>query len=324
MKIYFIPILLIFTCRFGISQDAINSEEFEGIVKYKIEVRSKVDFISNKAISNLFLTGGSLTTYIKKGNYLQSTSKHDLYYINEKQRAFFKFKTSDTLYYLDYNADVAPVINVSKEKASRLIAGYNCDIIIVKTKDEIKKYYYSPLLAQNPDYDRDNKLGNFNVYMKEAGAVWLAEEVETDLYFIATTATKVEPRTVEQTIFDLPSLPQKKFIYEEHIRPAEFKRTGGFQKYISTTVDASLGARYIKIAKGEKEAGQTVMVSFLITETGSVTDVRVENKKDVHPKLAEEAVRVISTSPLWSPATLFGEKIIYRLKIPITFVAAKE
>jgi hypothetical protein len=47
------------------------------------------------------------------------------------------------------------------------------------------------------------------------------------------------------------------------------------------------------------------------------------NKSEVHPKLAEEALRVISASPPWTPAAVLGEKIIFWYKQLITFEATK-
>jgi len=75
-----------------------------------------------------------------------------------------------------------------------------------------------------------------------------------------------------------------------------------WQKYLQTNLNADLGARYLKVPKGQKEVQQSVMVNFLIDEHGIVSEAFAENAKDVHPKLAAEAIRVLQSSPRWIPA----------------------
>ena len=50
-------------------------------------------------------------------------------------------------------------------------------------------------------------------------------------------------------------------------------------------------SKYINIPKGEESASQTVYVKFLVNEYGRVSNAFVENEKEVHRKLAEEALR---------------------------------
>ena len=110
---------------------------------------------------------------------------------------------------------------------------------------------------------------------------------------------------------------------EELLQPAVFKRTGGWLNYLTNNIDGSIGAKYIKIPKGEKQASQSVMVRFMVNERGVVINAGVLNKNEVHSKLAEEALRVVTSSPPWTPAILYGEKIIYWQKQEITFQASK-
>ncbi len=45
------------------------------------------------------------------------------------------------------------------------------------------------------------------------------------------------------------------------------------------------------------------MVRFMVNERGVVINAEVLNKKEVHSKLADEALRVIASSPPWAAAT---------------------
>ncbi|WP_199137680.1 energy transducer TonB [Pedobacter sp. ASV12] len=67
----------------------------------------------------------------------------------------------------------------------------------------------------------------------------------------------------------------------------------------------------------EKHIEGEVRMSFLITETGAVENIRVE--RGYHPSLDAEALRVMKLSPKWIPGKLFGKpaRVIY--SIPIRF-----
>ena len=61
-----------------------------------------------------------------------------------------------------------------------------------------------------------------------------------------------------------------------------------------------------------------VEVSFLISKTGKVTDVKVV--KSAHPILDAEAVRLISSMPDWKPASQNGAPVNMRVTKPISFI----
>lgn len=60
-----------------------------------------------------------------------------------------------------------------------------------------------------------------------------------------------------------------------------------------------------------------VLCSFIIEKNGHVSDVRV--LRGVEPSLDDEAVRVISEMPLWSPGILQGQIVRSRYIMPIVF-----
>jgi periplasmic protein TonB len=67
------------------------------------------------------------------------------------------------------------------------------------------------------------------------------------------------------------------------------------------------------------EAGITgkVFVQFSVNREGKVCDVKVV--RSVHPSLDNEAVRVIQSSPLWTPAKQSGTPVKQNFVIPIAF-----
>jgi hypothetical protein len=59
----------------------------------------------------------------------------------------------------------------------------------------------------------------------------------------------------------------------------------------------------------------TIIVSFIIDEAGSLTDIKVV--KDLGYGTGEEAIRVLKLSPLWQPATQRGVPVRCSYSIPI-------
>jgi hypothetical protein len=128
-------------------------------------------------------------------------------------------------------------------------------------------------------------------------------------------------------------------------KAAEFRGgLAGWTAYLEKNLNRDLGAKYIKLKKSDTTARQTVIVSFTVGANGLITDVSAE-RNGAHPKLIEEAIRVVRDGPRWEPARLDvfenidGQipvqkildknksgftKCIYRHKQNITFVCTKE
>lgn len=61
-----------------------------------------------------------------------------------------------------------------------------------------------------------------------------------------------------------------------------------------------------------------VTVSFVISKTGDVKDVKVE--ESVHPDLDKEAIRAVMTLPQFVPGSQQGRKVDVAYKIPVKFL----
>lgn len=77
--------------------------------------------------------------------------------------------------------------------------------------------------------------------------------------------------------------------------------------------------RYVKYPQKAIEEGiqGRVLVDFIITEKGKVTDVKV--LKGVHPLLDEEAVRVVSSSIDWKAGIVKGQKVKSEISLYVEF-----
>jgi hypothetical protein len=298
-------------------------KEFEGVVIYKVEVKSKIPGISDRTRRNVLALGDSVTTFIKRGNYRQLSGISDVYMISKMQKVFLRFKGIDTLFYMDYSFDTSRLLNVKRTDEQKLIKGFDCKSLTVETSTGTYKYFYAPSLYLNPEYDRNNTIGRYDIFAKETSSVWLAQSGEFSSYNLTETCIGIEQKKIEDAVFELPALPQKPFSFESVGTAPELSGKDGWINYLQGKIDAKLGAKYIKIPRKEESAMQTAMVEFTISVQGRPVDVKVLNEDEVHPKLEEEAKRVIAESPRWTPATLFGEKFPFFMRQPITFQASR-
>lgn len=86
------------------------------------------------------------------------------------------------------------------------------------------------------------------------------------------------------------------------------------EKYVQDNIT------YPESAKIDQIEG-TVFVDFVIGSDGVVRDVEVSEttSDDVKQNLSEEAVRVVSNMPKWTPGKKGGKAVDTRVSLPITF-----
>jgi protein TonB len=80
--------------------------------------------------------------------------------------------------------------------------------------------------------------------------------------------------------------------------------------------------RDLPVENGAPPGKYTVIVSFIVSKDGSISDVVAENDPGYGTKA--EAVRVITKGPKWKPAVQNGRNVIYRHKQSITFMVSEE
>lgn len=83
-----------------------------------------------------------------------------------------------------------------------------------------------------------------------------------------------------------------------------------FRKWVADNI------KYPKEAMKDGISG-TVNCEFVINEDGSVDRIKIQ--KPVNKLLGDEVVRVVKSSPKWSPGMQKGQKVPVRMNIPISF-----
>lgn len=165
-----------------------------------------------------------LEVAIKNGNYKRSTGILDEYQISKDQKAYLRFKGIDTLFYVDYSADSTEVTKVSKVEERTIIAGLECKSLVVEAGKKSTRYLYSPSLHQNPDYNRNNRIARYDIFIKETESVWLASEEQTDAYSLSYNCVLLKPAPIHDAVFELPSLPQAKLPLDGFLKEPVFSR----------------------------------------------------------------------------------------------------
>lgn len=100
-------------------------------------------------------------------------------------------------------------------------------------------------------------------------------------------------------------------LMDPEVRPMFY---GGPASDFAIWVNARL--QYPKAAKRKGIEGR-VTLQFVIKKDGSMSDVRVVDGVD--KSLDKEAVRVVSSSPKWTPGYVAGEPVDVRYIFPVIF-----
>lgn len=310
--------LICFLLFFSLLQAQDNS--FEGVIDYQTEVRSNRKEYSDATVKKMLSLGTAEKVYIKKGFYFSSFGHRDEYTDPVQKKIFIRFKNIDTLYYIDCGTDTSSLLSVTKSDKGPRLAGHDCKTITLNSTKGTLTYNYSPDFFLDPIYHQDYALGHYNTYVNESRSVFLKSTLQYPIGTVTSTAIRISAQPVDDKMFQIPDLPVVKFEVDRFLKEAQFRSPEAWMAYLRKNLKADLATKVLKVPKGQSSVSQTVIVGFVIKETGEVGQVQVVNRKEVHPALAAEAMRVIMESSGWKPATIYGQKIDFWFQQPITFL----
>jgi protein TonB len=115
----------------------------------------------------------------------------------------------------------------------------------------------------------------------------------------SVSAVKIDSNTIFTSVEQAPAFP------------------GGFQAFYSYL---GQNIRYPADARDKQEQGR-VIITMTVEKDGSLTNVKVV--RGVSASLDQEAIRVISASPKWSPGIQNGRPVRVQYTIPISFALGK-
>ena len=138
-------------------------------------------------------------------------------------------------------------------------------------------------------------------------------------------------------LYDETSFANEKYVGQNPVRePERYKREGDSTTYTKVEVEAGFnGGDFswkaylmknlnadIPIQHGAPEGVYTVIVRFIVSKDGSVTEVKAETHLGFG--MEEEAVRVIQKGPKWTPAIQNGKFVNAYRRQPITFIVNEQ
>ena len=292
---------------------------FEGIIQYKIDVKSRVQGIADISFRRAMALGETMTLTIQDGKYKRESGPATEYYVPAEKRWYFVLKGIDTLFYRDYSEDTSAIPKVIPGKEKKQVAGYNCNSVALKTADHLQMYYYAPDLYLDPAQNAVNTMDHIDVYTNATHAAYLSGYDETPTYIATYEGVKVQPGKIAPEVFHLPDLPVRHFEYSSITTPPEFKGAQGFNRFVAVNIDKEV-MKYIKVPRGEKHVRQEVRVVFTLDDHGQIIKTHVLNPDGLHKKLVQEAVRVVMlSSGKWKAGKMAGVPIFFTLTQPVTF-----
>ena len=209
-----IVILFIVTASF-----AQTRQEFEGIVYFKHKVvPHNIKFNPEYDYSGI---GHSSKFYYKNGIYKwlndDGMFKMDLFVPAEK-RNYLLTENSDTLYWLDNSITDISVVDYRIEKNADTIAGYNCNVLVLKLKPvnketpvSYRRYYFTDQFYVNPEHFAASKGNCYNLIYQQIQSVPMRIEFEWPNRTVIWEATRVEPKKLDDGFFKI----DKKYILKK-------------------------------------------------------------------------------------------------------------
>lgn len=174
---------------------------------------------------------------------------------------------------------------------------------VEKVKSSIK--FTAPVIKKDEDVKPEEEMKNQDELQKTKTTIGAFNVVGNDEVGGEVLKAKEEiaqpepPKEEENKVFDVveenPSFP-------------------GGQAALTQWLNENI--KYPVIAAENGIQGR-VIVQFVVSKTGSISDVRVV--RGVDPSLDKEAVRVVSNMPNWTPGRQNGTTVNVRFTLPVTF-----
>ena len=173
---------------------------------------------------------------------------------------------------------------------------------VEKVKSSIK--FTAPVIKKDEDVKPEEEMKNQDDLQKTKTTIGAFNVVGNDEVGGEVLKAKEEiaqpepPKEEENKVFD---------VVEE--QPSFPGGQGALMQWLRDNI------KYPVIAAENGIEGR-VIVQFVVSKTGSISDVRVA--RGVDPSLDREAVRVVSSMPNWTPGKQNGTSVNVRYTLPVT------
>ncbi|MGZ4117713.1 MAG: hypothetical protein ACXVPY_09540, partial [Bacteroidia bacterium] len=154
--------------------------------------------------------GSEMILYRKNGNYKTSNNGNDLknvYYLKSTNTEYTLRKKADTLYTLSFDKEDRVLKSSKIIDTTVIVAGRKCKIFETEIGDVKNLYYFDPSLYIDPENYKNCKFSYMNLYYEKTRSPWIKYEYHGKNFNYTYTATKIEEKELDNTIFELPKFP---------------------------------------------------------------------------------------------------------------------
>ena len=183
------------------------AQNFEGEISYNLSYKSSNAQLKPEQLSAMM--GNAQIYSYKDGNYKSAVNGQMMQwqiYRKADNKVYSKMATSASVFWNDASVQGDEVLSAKINKGVVEILGYKCDELILECKSGIQKFYYNSKLAVDPALFINHKFGNWYDLVSRSKALPLKMIINNGQFEITSIATKVTPKKVEATIFDLPAV----------------------------------------------------------------------------------------------------------------------
>ncbi len=296
---------------------------FSGEVHYNNSIKSKIKDVDELGWKRYLTVSDAEIFYI---NPDFSIIKNDYFtqYINIKEKtSLTNFKEIDTLYtnFTSLNQTDSSIIKAnSKLECDEFLAFYTKKVTALDTM--YLGYKCNKIVYEGFDYTTTRIVLDSNIY-SNGSYVILFEKDSNCFYSREAIAVNIISKNFEKIFFEPKKLPISKYNATSVFQQAEYKSgQSKWIKYLQKNLKSELGSKYLVTPKGKDYVKATVVVQFVIDNFGNVVYAEARNAAFVHPKLAEEAIRVIKNARGWKNAVFNGHPMPSVFKQNISFVVS--
>lgn len=187
-----------------------TGDSFEGKIIYDFIMKDKSGEMPDEMTKMMF--GEKQVYTIKKSKYKaefdgQMSMKQ---YYTGGDSMFLQMNGVEGLLWNDVNENTDKLISVDIKENVEKVAGVDCNLITIKSKEQIAQYYYSNDYIINPaDYTKHD-YAFWKLYVEKTKAIPLKMIVDSDEFYIEATTTEIKSTKIDDKEFDLPNLPRVK------------------------------------------------------------------------------------------------------------------
>lgn len=188
----------------ALSSYLIQTQDFEGMLVYSINYKSKSSDVTSEQLNSLM---GTKQWYaIKGGNYKSVFNGNFIklqIYRGDENKSYSLTAKSDILYYEDYSENKDKALSYEIKKNQDTIMGVPCDLIIVKAGKSKTSYYFNSSYKVNPELFKGHNYGNWYYMVSKTKALPLKTVMETEQFIMTSIATEVKPMQLNDNIFEI-------------------------------------------------------------------------------------------------------------------------